>query len=72
MPRQMKKGGVVMIPVQKKSLGGLLGSALGSLGESIFGKTSGIDGSALGRTIGSAVLPFKKGGKAKKRHSKKK
>lgn len=42
--------------------GGLLGSALGKGGEMLFGKTKGIDGSALGQNLGSKLLPFKKGG----------
>jgi hypothetical protein len=42
--------------------GGLIGSALGGLGESLFGKTAGIDGKALGNTLGSRFIPFAHGG----------
>ena len=43
--------------------GGLIGRGLGYVGEKVFGKTKGIDGQQLGDTIGSKVIPFKKGGK---------
>ncbi len=43
-------------------LGGLIGRGLGFLGEKVFGKTKGIDGQQLGDTLGSKIIPFKKGG----------
>jgi hypothetical protein len=46
--------------------GNLLGQGLGALGESIFGKTDGIDGQRLGGSIGN-WLPFARGGVIPKR-----
>jgi hypothetical protein len=51
--------------VKAKKFGGTLGSVLGSLGSMLF-PIPGIDGGALGHTLGS-LLPFRRGGKAKKR-----
>lgn len=46
-------------------LGGLIGQGLGALGEGVFGKTQGIDGQQLGKTIGGTLLPFARGGYSK-------
>ena len=51
--------------VKAKKFGGTLGSILGSLGSALF-PIPGIDGGALGHTLGS-LLPFRRGGKARKR-----
>ena len=47
--------------------GNLIGSGLGKIGENIFGKTAGIDGSALGAGLAGSLLPFKTGGAVKGR-----
>jgi hypothetical protein len=46
--------------------GGLIGSGLGKIGESLLGKTAGISGSELGGSLGGSLLPFKTGGYVKK------
>jgi hypothetical protein len=46
--------------------GGLIGRGLGFLGEKVLGKTKGIDGQELGSSLGSKIIPFKKGGKVGK------
>lgn len=46
--------------------GGLIGSGLGKIGESLLGKTAGIDGAQLGGGLGGSLLPFKTGGYVKK------
>jgi hypothetical protein len=42
--------------------GNLIGQGLGKIGESLLGKTVGIDGASLGGNLAGTLLPFKTGG----------
>jgi hypothetical protein len=46
-------------------IGGFLGNLLGNLGSHFF-PIKGVDGGVVGQTIGSNLLPFKKGGKVRR------
>jgi hypothetical protein len=48
--------------------GSLIGQGLGKIGESLLGKTAGINGSELGGGLGGSLLPFKTGGHVKKHY----
>jgi hypothetical protein len=53
--------------VRKRAFGSTIGGLLGSLGSAMLpGLLPGVDGRALGSALGS-YLPFKRGGKPKKR-----
>lgn len=62
MPKKTKsKANKVMMVVNKKSLGGLLGGLLGSLGSQILPPIPGVNLQALGTGLGS-MTGLKRGG----------
>lgn len=56
--------------VSKRQLGGMLGGLLGGLGSQLL-PIPGVNGAEVGRALGS-LLPFRRGGKPKKRAVKRK